>query len=130
MRMFDPAIFTKGFLPNGWPVCPNCGQDELVPEGSACNLICENCDWKEVMATMQTDHEKQIEALKADLYRVEAERNAWRKIAEGRKALLICYRLGHAGHAKADQALDLIENGESELRALLENPADGGEISR
>jgi len=74
MRMFDPAIFKKGVLPNGWPVCPNCGQDELVPEGSACNLICENCDWKEVMATMQTDHERQIEALKKDLYRVEAEK--------------------------------------------------------
>ena len=46
MRIFDSEIFVKGFRKDGWPFCPDCGNDELYLDGDL-DLVCYFCHWKE-----------------------------------------------------------------------------------
>ncbi len=48
------------------------------------------------------------------LKRLEAERDAWRELAQGRAELLVCYRTG--SHRRADKALERIERAEAALK--------------
>ena len=59
MKMFDDHIFKKGYRPDGWPLCPDCGEDELYITPQQYYVKCYHCSWSEEDSEKMTPPEAQ-----------------------------------------------------------------------